>query len=58
MNEEDEKGVLYCSFCGATSNELVIATNAIICGECVDICTKLVQDYRARSSTTTTEEDK
>jgi ATP-dependent Clp protease ATP-binding subunit ClpX len=46
-NSTDEKGMLYCSFCGKSQNEvkkLIAGPNAYICDECVELCRSIIQE--------------
>lgn len=41
------EGVLHCSFCGKSQNEvkkLIAGPNVYICNECVDICNEIIND--------------
>lgn len=46
-NFGDEKGILFCSFCGKGQNEvkkLVAGSTAYICDECVDLCRSIINE--------------
>lgn len=43
----DEKGIMYCSFCGKGQNEvkkLVAGSSAFICDECVELCRSIIAE--------------
>ncbi|HQG84612.1 MAG TPA: ClpX C4-type zinc finger protein, partial [Syntrophales bacterium] len=40
-------GILFCSFCGKTQNEvkkLVAGPSAYICDECIELCRCIIQE--------------
>lgn len=46
-NYNDNHGILYCSFCGKTQNQvrkLVAGPSAYICDECIDLCRCVVEE--------------
>lgn len=46
-NNQDEQGMLFCSFCGKTQNEvrkLVAGPTAYICDECIELCKCIVDE--------------
>ncbi len=54
----EEKGLLYCSFCGKSQNEVkkLIAgpNNVYICDECVDLCRSIIEEDRQKEQGTLT----
>lgn len=45
-SRENEKGAMYCSFCGKTQNEvkkLIAGSTAFICNECVMLCSDVIK---------------
>ncbi len=45
--ETDNKGTLYCSFCGKSQHDvrkLIAGPNVFICDECVDLCTEIIRE--------------
>src|SRR5262245_48772853 len=49
MDLQGQREVLRCSFCGLAYGEvarLFEGHSGYICDECVDVCVKLIQDYR------------
>ena len=56
-NYNDEKGMLFCSFCGKSQNEvkkLVAGPNAYICNECVELCRSIIEEDRQKEEGTLT----
>jgi ATP-dependent Clp protease ATP-binding subunit ClpX len=56
-NSTDEKGMLFCSFCGKSQNEvkkLVAGPNAYICDECVELCRSIIEEDRQKEEGTLT----
>ena len=56
-NSNDEKGMLYCSFCGKSQNEvkkLIAGPNAYICDECVELCRSIIVEDRQKEEGTLT----
>ena len=46
-NDEESRGMLFCSFCGKTQNEvkkLVAGPSAYICDECIELCRGIIQE--------------
>ncbi len=46
-SQQDDQGVLFCSFCGKTQNEvkkLVAGPTAYICDECIELCRCIVEE--------------
>ena len=46
-NGEESRGMLFCSFCGKTQNEvkkLVAGPSAYICDECIELCRGIIQE--------------
>lgn len=46
-NNQDDQGMLFCSFCGKTQNEvrkLVAGPTAYICDECIELCKCIVDE--------------
>lgn len=46
-DNEGTRGVLFCSFCGKTQNEvkkLVAGPSAYICDECIELCRGIIQE--------------
>ncbi len=46
-DDEGEQGLLYCSFCGKTQNEvrkLIAGPGAYICDECIELCRCIVEE--------------
>ncbi len=46
-NKDGEGGILFCSFCGKTQNEvkkLVAGPSAYICDECIELCRCIIQE--------------
>jgi len=46
-DDNDEQGMLFCSFCGKTQNEvrkLVAGPAAYICDECIELCRCIVEE--------------
>lgn len=55
------KNILYCSFCGKSSEEaetLVAGPAVLICNECIDICQMILEDVRAKKAAQAAEEKK
>jgi hypothetical protein len=51
--EKQRKGLLRCSFCGKSSDQveqLLAGPTVYICNECVDLCNDLVEDWDKRGS--------
>ena len=43
----DDKGTLYCSFCGKSQHDvrkLIAGPNVFICDECVELCTEIIRE--------------
>ena len=55
-NDNGEKGMLYCSFCGKSQNEVkkLIAgpNNVYICDECVELCRSIIEEDRQKDGGT------
>ena len=46
-NQDQKAGTCYCSFCGKSQHEvqqLIAGPAVFICGECVDLCSEIVQE--------------
>ncbi len=46
-DNEGTRGMLFCSFCGKTQNEvrkLVAGPSAYICDECIELCRGIIQE--------------
>jgi ATP-dependent Clp protease ATP-binding subunit ClpX len=57
--EDGEQGLLFCSFCGKTQNEvrkLVAGPTAYICDECIDLCRCIVEEDGNRDLKTAKED--
>ncbi len=57
--EDGERGLLFCSFCGKTQNEvrkLVAGPTAYICDECIDLCRCIVEEDGNRDLKTAKED--
>jgi ATP-dependent Clp protease ATP-binding subunit ClpX len=53
-SDKNKGGVLYCSFCGKSQNEvqkLIAGSTAFICNECVELCHDVVQREKIDKST-------
>jgi ATP-dependent Clp protease ATP-binding subunit ClpX len=47
MNKNNDKHVLYCSFCGKSQHEvkkLIAGPTVFICDECIDLCSDIIQE--------------
>ncbi|MGB0935787.1 MAG: ClpX C4-type zinc finger protein, partial [Alphaproteobacteria bacterium] len=45
--DDDNKGLLHCSFCGKSQHEvkkLIAGPTVFICDECVDLCTDIIRE--------------
>ena len=45
--KDDQKGTLYCSFCGKSQHEvkkLIAGPNVFICDECIGLCTDIINE--------------
>lgn len=57
--EDGEQGLLFCSFCGKTQNEvrkLVAGPTAYICDECIELCRCIVEEDGNRDLKTAKED--
>ena len=46
-SDDDNKGLLHCSFCGKSQHEvkkLIAGPTVFICDECVELCTDIIQE--------------
>jgi ATP-dependent Clp protease ATP-binding subunit ClpX len=53
MSRWDNKGPLYCSFCGKLNSEveiLIAGPTVFICNECVDLCTGIIAIQRSEKA--------
>lgn len=53
-NKKQESGILRCSFCGKTQDEvrkLIAGPTVYICNECVDLCTDIIDEEWEREET-------
>lgn len=47
FNDDDNKGTLYCSFCGKSQHEvrkLIAGPTVFICDECVELCLDIIRE--------------
>lgn len=47
LSKDDQKGTLYCSFCGKSQHEvkkLIAGPNVFICDECIGLCTDIINE--------------
>lgn len=47
MSENEEKKVMYCSFCGKSQNEvrkLIAGPSVFVCDECVELCNDIIRE--------------
>ena len=46
-SKDEQKGTLYCSFCGKSQHEvkkLIAGPNVFICDECIGLCTDIINE--------------
>ncbi|MBL0942087.1 MAG: ATP-dependent Clp protease ATP-binding subunit ClpX, partial [Alphaproteobacteria bacterium] len=46
-SDDDNKGLLHCSFCGKSQHEvkkLIAGPTVFICDECVELCTDIIRE--------------
>lgn len=57
MSKKDGNGLLRCSFCGKSQNEvkkLIAGPGVYICDECIELCNDIIEEERERDDTTKT----
>ena len=55
---EGSSGLLRCSFCGKSQNEvkkLIAGPGVYICDECIDLCTDIIEEEKEREESTKTQ---
>ena len=51
MSKKDGNGLLRCSFCGKSQNEvkkLIAGPGVYICDECIELCNDIIEEERER----------